>query len=152
VRLRVKNLDFAMRQIVVRDGKGAKDRVTMLPDSPAEQLKSYLEKVKRVREKDLHEAFGEVYSPFALKRKYPSAGREWGRQYVFPASQRSIDPLSGKERGHHLDEKALQRAVKTAVRETGLADPFLAIRCTPPSPPIRFSPARHRGRTRTPGS
>ncbi|WP_036267722.1 integron integrase [Methylocaldum szegediense] len=123
VRLRVKDVDFAMRQIVVRDGKGAKDRVTMLPDSPVELLKHYLEKVKAVHEKDLHEGFGEVYLPFALERKYPNAGREWGWQYVFPASQRSIDPLSGKERRHHLDEKVLQRAVRTAVREAGLTKP-----------------------------
>ncbi|BBA34416.1 integron integrase [Methylocaldum marinum] len=123
VRLRVKDVDFAMRQIVVRDGKGAKDRVTMLPDSPVEPLKHYLEKVKAVHEKDLHEGFGEVYLPFALERKYPNAGREWGWQYVFPASQRSIDPLSGKERRHHLDEKVLQRAVRTAVREAGLTKP-----------------------------
>jgi integron integrase len=123
VRLRVKDVDFAMRQITVRDGKGAKDRVTMLPDSPIEPLKRYLEKVKAVHEKDLREGFGEVYLPFALERKYTNAGREWGWQYVFPASQRSIDPLSGKERRHHLDEKVLQRAVKAAVREAGLAKP-----------------------------
>jgi integrase len=90
VRLRVKDVDFAMRQIIVRDGKGAKDRVMRLPDSPVEPLKRYLEKVKAIHEKDLREGFGEVYLPFALERKYPNAGREWGWQYVFPASARSI--------------------------------------------------------------
>lgn len=109
LRLRVKDVDFEMRQITVRDGKGFKDRVTMLPESQIEALQRYFEKVKAIHSEDLRRGFGEVYLPYALARKYPNAGREWGWQYVFPSSQRSIDPYSGKERRHHLDEKVLQR-------------------------------------------
>lgn len=117
LRLRVKDLDFGMRQITVRDGKGFKDRVTMLPESLIEPLQRYLQKVKEIHQGDLRAGFGAVYLPYALERKYPNAGREWGWQYVFPSSQRSIDPYSGKERRHHLDEKVLQRAIKRAVRD-----------------------------------
>jgi integron integrase len=123
VRLRVKDVDFEYRQITVQDGKGQKDRATMLPHSVIEPLKAHLAKVKAIHEQDLAAGFGKVYLPFALARKYPYAGREWAWQYVFPASHRSLDPRSGKERRHHLDEKALQRAVKKAVREAGLAKP-----------------------------
>jgi integron integrase len=123
VRPRVKDVDFEMRQVTVRDGKGQKDRVTMLPQSVAEPLRVHLTKVKALHEEDLEAGFGEVYLPFALERKYRGAPREWGWQYVFPASQRSVDPRSGKERRHHLDEKSLQRAVKKAVREAGIAKP-----------------------------
>ena len=123
LRLRVKDLDFEMRQITVRDGKGFKDRVTMLPDSQIEPLRTHLEKVREIHRQDLVAGYGEVFLPYALARKYPNAGREWGWQYVFPASQRSIDPYSGKERRHHLDEKVLQRAVKMAVRDSGLTKP-----------------------------
>jgi integron integrase len=123
VRLRVKDVDFAMGQITVRDGKGFKDRVTMLPASVVEPLKRYLEKVKAIHNDDLQAGFGEVSLPFALARKYPNAGREWGWQYVFPSSHRSIDPYSHKERRHHLDEKVLQRAIKSAVRAAGLVKP-----------------------------
>jgi len=123
LRLRVKDLDFGMRQITVRDGKGFKDRVTMLPESLIEPLQRYLQKVKEIHQEDLRAGFGEVYLPYALERKYPNAGREWGWQYVFPSSQRSIDPYSGKERRHHLDEKVLQRAIKMAVRDAGITKP-----------------------------
>lgn len=120
-RLRVKDVDFAMGQITVRDGKGARDRATMLPASVADVLKAHLEKVKSLHEADLREGFGEVYLPYALDRKYPRAGREWGWQYVFPASGHSVDPRSGKERRHHVDEQRLQRAIKRAVQEAGVA-------------------------------
>jgi integron integrase len=123
VRLRVKDVDFERGEIGVRDGKGNKDRITVLPRSLAEPLKSHLEKVRVLHEKDLAEGFGEVYLPFALERKYQKAAREWGWQYVFPASKRSIDPRSGKERRHHIDEKSLQRAVKGAVRASGITKP-----------------------------
>ena len=92
VRLRVKDVDFGYRQIVVRDGKGHKDRVTMLPDSLENPLREQLERARNFYEQDLSEGFGEVYLPFALAKKYPNAGREWGWQYVFPAEQRSTDP------------------------------------------------------------
>jgi len=120
VRLRVKDIDFEYGQITVRDGKGEKDRITMLPGSLGERLKAHLEKTKTIHEQDLREGFGEVYLPYALARKYPNAGREWGWQYVFPASKRSIDPRSGKERRHHTDEQNLQRAMKRAVREAAI--------------------------------
>lgn len=123
VRLRVKDLDFEMRQITVRDGKGEKDRVTMLPQSVLEPLRAHLEKVKVLHAHDLEEGFGEVYLPYALDRKSPDASREWGWQYVFPAAGRSVDPRSGKERRHHVDEQTLQRAMKKAVRAAGLTKP-----------------------------
>ena len=123
VRLRIKDVDYEYRQILVRDGKGQKDRVTMLPQSLAEPLKRHLEKVNILHQQDLTEGFGEVYLPFALERKYASASHEWGWQYVFPARKRSIDPRSGKERRHHLDEKTLQDAVKRAVRAAKIAKP-----------------------------
>lgn len=115
VRLRVKDFDFEYRQITVRDGKGQKDRLTMLPDVLIEPLQTHLQ--------DLREGFGNVYLPFALERKYPNAGREWGWQYVFPASQRSVDPRSRIERRHHLDEQTLQRAFKKAVRAASITKP-----------------------------
>jgi len=123
VRLRVKDLDFEYRQLTVRDGKGQNDRRTLLPESLIEPLKTHLADVKIVHHQDLQEGFGDVYLPFALARKYPNAGREWGWQYVFPASKRSVDPRSRVERRHHLDEQLLQRAVKEAVRAAGIAKP-----------------------------
>ena len=116
VRLRVKDVDFAYRQILVRDGKGQKDRVTMLPQTVIEPLRLHLERVKALHEQDLADGFGEVYLPFALEKKYPHISREWGWQYVFPSRKRSIDPRAGKERRHHVDEKVLQEAVKKAIR------------------------------------
>jgi integron integrase len=123
VRLRVKDVDFAYRQILVRDGKGQKDRVTMLPQSLAEPLKRHLEKGKVLHEQDRAEGCGEVYLPFALERKYANASREWGWQDVFPARRRSVDPRGSKERRHHTDEKTLQEAAKTAVRAARITKP-----------------------------
>ena len=121
LRLRVKDVDFNYRQITVRDGKGDKDRVTMLPNCVQEPLKAHLANVRRVHEKDLEEGFGSVYLPHALDRKYPEAQREWIWQYVFPSAKRSVDPRSGVERRHHLSELVLQRAVKQAVRKCRIA-------------------------------
>lgn len=123
VRLRVKDVDFEYRQITVRDGKGNKDRVTMLPDTCVEMLKRHLEKVKNLHEEDLGDGFGEVYLPFALERKYKNYGKQWGWQYVFPGVNRSVDPLSRKIRRHHLDEKVLQRAVGNAARKARIMKP-----------------------------
>ena len=123
LRLRAKDIDFDYRQITVRDGKGGKDRVTMLPQALVEPIKNHLTKVRALHAKDLQEGFGEVYLPHALAKKYPNAGREWGWQYVFPASKRGVDPYSGKIRRHHLDPKVLQRVVSLAVRNVGLAKP-----------------------------
>ncbi|MCK9388055.1 MAG: integron integrase [Sulfuritalea sp.] len=120
VRLRVKDVDFARREILVREGKGFKDRVTMLPDVLVAPLKLHLAKVKALHDEDLAAGNGEVYLPFALDRKYPAAGREWAWQYVFPARDLSVDPRSEKKRRHHLDEKGVQRAMKQAVRDAGL--------------------------------
>jgi integron integrase len=123
VRLRVKDVEFARQEIIVREGKGFKDRVTMLPESIVVQLKTHLVKVKALHEEDLAQGYGEVYLPFALDKKYPNAGREWGWQYVFPSKNLSVDPRSGKTRRHHLDEKGVQRAMKQAVRDAGLVKP-----------------------------
>ena len=123
LRLRTKDLDFSYRQIVVRDGKGQKDRVTPLPDALIKPLERHLEKVKSIHAGDLKAGFGEVYLPDALERKYPNASKEWGWQYVFPSSKRSVDPRSGVVRRHHQDENTLQRAVGAAVRRAGLIKP-----------------------------
>ena len=120
LRLRVKDIDFGNHQIIVRDGKGEKDRATVLPDSIVPELQTHLRDVKALHEKDLREGYGEVALPYALNVKYPNAGREWGWQYVFPASQRSADPLSGVIRRHHLDEGVLQHAVRDAARQTSI--------------------------------
>jgi integron integrase len=123
VRLRVKDLDFDHRAILVRDGKGRKDRVVTLPDEVIVPLKGQLEAVKLVHAKDLGDGFGEVTLPHALARKYPAAGRQSAWQYVFPARRRSIDPRSGCERRHHVDESAVQKAVKNAVRKAKIEKP-----------------------------
>src|SRR3990167_6308078 len=123
VRLRVKDVDFARREIVIREGKGFKDRVTMLPEAVIAPLKAHFAKVKTLHEEDLAQSFGEVYLPFALDKKYPNAGREWGWQYIFPSRNLSVDPRSGKTRRHHVDEKGAQRAVKQAVPNTDLTKP-----------------------------
>jgi integron integrase len=107
VRLRVKDLDFAYHQLTVRDGKGAQDRVTILPRLLVEPLRRHLARVKLLHEEDLAAGYGEVYSPYAFARKEPSAGTSWTWQYVFPASKRSIDPRSAVERRHHLSETVL---------------------------------------------
>jgi integron integrase len=120
VRLRVKDIDFSYRQIVVRDGKGGNDRVTMLPEIVIEPLKRHLEKVKTTHTLDLSAGFGKVYLPGALKKKYKHANQSWGWQYVFPASKRSIDPRSRIERRHHIHESVIQRAVREAIRKARL--------------------------------
>jgi len=123
VRLRVKDVLFEENQIVVRDGKGAKDRVTMLPSSVKAELETHLERVQLLHQSDLKTGGGEVYLPDALARKYPQAAREWGWQYVFPAVQLSRDPRSGRMRRHHASETSLQRALKEAVRLAGITKP-----------------------------
>jgi integron integrase len=120
LRLRVKDLDFAQRQIVVRDGKGMKDRVTMLPDSLIRPLGAHLEGVQALYRQDLAAGQAGVYLPYALERKFPNAGREWGWQYVFPADKLSRDPRSGQYRRHHAHESGLQKAVRAAARQAGV--------------------------------
>lgn len=123
LRLRVKDVDFHYKQLVVRDAKGQKDRVTMLPNSLIDPLRTHLARVRVLHENDLREGFGHVHLPGALAAKYPSADREWGWQYVFPSSRRSIDPRSGSEQRHHAQEDALQRAVKQAIRKANIVKP-----------------------------
>ena len=120
LRLRVKDVDFANREILVREGKGFKDRVTMLPASLVEPLKTHLLKVQALHQDDLSIGHGEVFMPMALDRKYPTAGRDWRWQYCFPSIKLSVDPLAKKIRRHHADEKTVQRAVKKAVKLAGI--------------------------------
>jgi integron integrase len=123
LRLRVKDLEFERRAIIVRDGKGAQDRVTVLPDSLIPLLQEHLQRVKALHEQDLAQGYGAVYLPDALARKYPNADREWGWQYLFPASSLSQDPRYGITRHHHLHESSLQKAVKEAARLAGIVKP-----------------------------
>jgi integron integrase len=123
VRLRIKDVDFAYAQITVRDGKGGKDRVTMLPVNLAEPLQRYLAKTKLQHDQDLADGFGCVHLPFALARKFPNAEREWAWQYVFPSSRLSVDPRTGKKQRHHISEAILQMALKKAVRASGISKP-----------------------------
>jgi integron integrase len=120
LRLRVKDLDFAQCQILVRDGKGEKDRVTILPESVVVPLQDHLRIVKRTHEEDLAKGYGAAYLPYALERKYPNAEREWIWQYVFPANRLSVDPRSGIVRRHHVHESSLQKAVRAAAQATGI--------------------------------
>lgn len=108
LRLRTKDLELDRCELMIRDGKGQKDRVTMLPRNLVEPLRTHLARVRQLHERDLEAGFGRVYLPFALDRKYPNADREWGWQYVFPSARRSVDPRSGIERRHHSDPSVLQ--------------------------------------------
>lgn len=120
VRLRVKDIDFGYMQIIVRDGKGEKDRRTVLPSSLAELLKKQLAVAKALHEEDLKHGYGRVYLPYALERKYPNAASEWAWQWAFPAPKLSVDPRSGQVRRHHASEDMLQREVKRAVAKAGI--------------------------------
>ncbi len=121
LRLRVKDVDFAQNHILVRDGKGQKDRATVLPAALVEPLRRQVEHVAAVHRQDLREGFGRVHLPHALATKYPEADRRLGWQYLFPARRRGPDPRSGLVRRHHLAESALQKAVKRAIITAGLA-------------------------------
>lgn len=121
--LRVKDLDFASREIRLRDGKGRRDRVVPLPDAIAADLRAHLVEVQKLHELDLALGFGEAPLPGALARKCPNAAREWIWQWVFPASSRYLDAATQRERRHHLHETAVQRKVRDAVRKAGIAKP-----------------------------
>jgi integron integrase len=123
LKLRIKDVDFGYKQITVRDGKGSKDRVTMLPAALVEPLRQHLVRVKRLHERDLEEGYGEVEVPFAIARKYPRAPRDWGWQYVFPSIKRSADPRTGVIRRHHVFDSVLPRALSAAARAAGIAKP-----------------------------
>ena len=120
VRLRVKDVDFQMKQVTVRSGKGDKDRFTTLSASLIPLLQNHLRRVKVLHEKDLGAGHGAVYLPDALERKYPQAAKDWGRQYLFPTRELSKDPLSGVVRRHHVDPAVVNKAIKVAVRKAGL--------------------------------
>ena len=120
LRLRVKDLDFQSGEVMVRGGKGNKDRATTLPRILAGGLRRHMQSVRALHDRDIAEGFGRVWMPDALARKYPSADRSWGWQWVFPAAKRSIDPRSGIERRHHVGEQVIQRAVHQAAREAGM--------------------------------
>ncbi len=123
LRLRVKDLDFARREVTIRDGKGGKDRRTMLPATLIAPLLTQVEEARRLHRADLAAGYGAVWLPHALARKFPHAAKEWGWQYVFPAAQRSRDPRDGSVRRHHIDESSLQRAIKLARRRADIAKP-----------------------------
>jgi len=126
LRLRVKDVGFERREIIVRDGKGGKDRVTVLPENLVLPLQAQIARAKARHEQDLADGFGRVWLPDALALKFPRAPRAWGWQWVFPSAQRSVDPRSGLERRHHLNEASVQKAVVTAARRAGIVKS-----CTP---------------------
>ena len=123
LRLRVKDVEFTRHEIVIRDGKGNKDRITMLPLTLAMPLKLHLERVRALHQQDLNEGYGITKMPYALARKYPHAASDWGWQFVFPSKNRSEDPRSGNIYRHHVHEKTVQRAMRNAVRAVGLTKP-----------------------------
>ncbi|MEW6169575.1 MAG: integron integrase [Pseudomonadota bacterium] len=126
LRLRVKDIEFERREVVVREGKGGKDRVTMLPENLIAPLQDQLMRAKKLHDEDLAAGYGEVWLPDALAAKYPRAAKAWGWQYVFPSPTRSRDPRSGRVRRHHILPETVQRAVKLAASRAGIAKP-----CTP---------------------
>ena len=121
LRLRVKDIDFEMKAVIVRSRKGGQDRVTTLSTSMTPLLKNHFAKVKALHVADLAQGYGEVYLPHALARKYPGAGREWGWQYVFPARHLSGDPRTGVVRRYHVDASGVNKAIGIAARKFGLA-------------------------------
>jgi integron integrase len=123
LQLRVKDIDFTTNQIIVRAGKGDKDRHTMLPAAIKEPLGKHLEIIKRQHQRDLECGLGRVTLPNALERKYRNAGKEWGWQWIFPASSHYSDRVTGEQRRHHVHETVLQKVVKQAVRKAGVAKP-----------------------------
>jgi integron integrase len=121
--LRVKDVDFSYCQIMVRESKGSKDRVTMLPQTVIQPLQVHLGRVHALHKRDLAEGYGEVWLPEALSRKYPRAGYEWGWQFIFPSKNRSADPDTGVIRRHHVYPDTLHRTVKRAARDAGIYKP-----------------------------
>ncbi len=123
IRLRVKDIDFSSNEIIVRDGKGARDRATVLPENAKPGLEDHLQKVKLLHQNDLAKGYGRVYLPGALERKYPNANRQWGWQYVFPSKSLSRDPRTGEIRRHHINVSTLHKAVKKAAHLAGVNKP-----------------------------
>jgi integron integrase len=120
LRLRIQDIEFERSQILVRNGKGANDRVTLLPPGLVQSIRGQMAVARQLHAKDLATGLGEVYLPYALERKYPKAATQWGWQYLFPAGSTAVDPRSGKTRRHHLGESAVQRAVKKAISSAGI--------------------------------
>jgi integron integrase len=120
LRLRVQDIDYELKHIIVRSGKGAKDRITTFPVSVIPLLQNHLSRVRVIHEQDMAQGYGEVYMPYALARKYPNAAKEWNWQYVFPARNLATDPRSGKIRRHHVDPSVINKAIKIAARKAGL--------------------------------
>ena len=120
VRIRVKDIDFQMKQLTVRSDKGERDRFTTFPTTFTPLLQNHLARVKTLHQQDLAQGHGEVYLPHALARKYPNTAKEWGWQYVFPARNISVDPRSGVTRRHHVDPSVVNKAIKVTVRRAGL--------------------------------
>ncbi|MTD34127.1 tyrosine-type recombinase/integrase [Paludibacterium sp. dN 18-1] len=142
MRLRVKDIDFGRGEILIRDGKGVKDRVTMLPQSPVAPLQAHLQRRRAIHEADLQAGMADVFLPDALARKYPHARQEWGWQYVFVTTGYVRDPRSGAQRRHHQDEKLLQRAMKRAVTAAEALPSWPhRIRYATALPPICLNPA-----------
>lgn len=123
LRLRVKDVEFERRELIVREGKGNKDRVTVLPENLIAPLREQLQHAKTLHDRDLAAGFGEVYLPDALAVKYKNAAKSWGWQWVFPSNVRSIDPRGGAERRHHIYPESVQRAVRDAAKRTGITKP-----------------------------
>jgi integron integrase len=123
LRLRVKDIEFERLEVIVREGKGGKDRVTMLPEGLVKPLRTHLDLVRALHEKDLREGFGEVWLPDALAVKFKSAPKAWGWQWVFPSGLRSVDPRSGVTRRHHLQPESVQKAVRLAARAAEIIKP-----------------------------
>lgn len=123
IRLRIKDIDFDNGQIFVRSGKGEKDRATLLPESLVRPLQTHINRVKTLHETDLKEGYGAIHLPYAIQRKYPNACHEISWQYIFPSSKRCVDPRSKLVWRNHVDEAVLQRAVKEAIRRSGITKP-----------------------------
>jgi len=123
MRLRIKDVDFKYKCITVRDGKGQKDRVTMLPDKITHRLKLQIEKAKIIHHQDINDGISPVYLPFAIERKYKNAGKDWRWQYVFPAPNLAIDPRSGIKRRHHLSENRMQKEIHIALLKSEISKP-----------------------------
>jgi integron integrase len=123
LRVRVKDVEFSRREILVRDGKGGKDRVTVLPENLIAPLQEQIAKARALHQRDLSEGFGAVWLPGALDAKYPGAPKQWGWQWVFPSATRSADPRTGKVHRHHLNEASVQKAMSLAARRAGIVKP-----------------------------
>ena len=149
VRLRVKDIDFAYRQLTVRDGKGQKDRVTLLPERVHTPLRLHLAKVRALHEEDLAQGCGSVYLPFALERKYPQAPRAWEWQYVFPAARLSIDPRSGAKRRHHARREACRTRSRRRCARPASPSPRVVTACATPLPRTSWKAATTSARSRS---